>query len=272
MSDGPSMPYTSVPPFFGVPWARAARGAASVPAAPTAVVRMKSRRLTPGPSIRNMRPIFSASMRPSLSIVLSLAGARVERLAPAVPPEIVTQCADDADDAHDGDGQEHEREREEDVERAHDQVIEQALAVAGHEPEEQGTEARGHGGHDADEERDPPTPDQAAQDVPPLLVRPQEVPGRAGRRESVDLHGLERIPRADERRGSGRAAGDGDDHEAGDGLAVPDERAQERGEAPGTAPRTRPGPLHRQDGRHRAEPTRAGPAGRGTDSAGRPRG
>src|SRR2546429_6187327 len=102
MSDGPSMPYTSVPPVFGVPWARAARGAASVPAAPTAVVRMKSRRLTPGPSIRNMRPIFSASMRPSLSIVLSLAGARVERLAQAVPDEIEPECDDDDDDARNG--------------------------------------------------------------------------------------------------------------------------------------------------------------------------
>src|SRR5438046_2906978 len=251
MSDGPSMPYTSVPPFFGAPWARAARGAASVPAAPTAVVRMKSRRLTPGPSIRNMRPIFSASIRSSLSILASLARARVERLAQAVPDEIEPECDDDegehlvaharADDAHDGDGQEHEREREEHVEHAHDQVIEQALAVAGHEPEEQGDDARGHGGHDADEERDPPAPDQAAQDVPSLLVRPEEVPGRARRGESVDLHGLERIPRADERRGGGRAAGDRDDHEAGEGLAVPDERAQERGEASGAAPRTRPG-------------------------------
>src|SRR5207247_1935578 len=85
-----------------------------------------------------------------------------------------------ADDAHDGDGQKHEREREEHVEHAHDQVIEHALAVAGRQPEEQCDEA-----------------------------------------------------------------------EAGEGLAVPDERAQERGEAPGGAPRPRPGPLHRQDGRHR---------------------
>ena len=177
-----------------------------------------------------------------------------------------------ADDAHDGDGQEHEREREEHVEHAHDQVIEQALAVAGHEPEEQGDDARGHGGHDADEERDPPAPDQAAQDVPSLLVRPEEVPGRARRGESVDLHGLERIPRADERRRHGRAAGDRDDHEAGEGLAVPHERAQERGEAGGAAPWTRPRAFDRQDGRHRAGPTRAGPAGRGRGSAGRPRG
>src|SRR5207249_2069511 len=93
--------------------------------------------------------------------------------------------------------------------------------------------------------------DQAAQDVPSLLVRPEEISGRAGRGESVDLHRLERIPGADQRRRGGRAAGDGDDHEAGEGLAVPDERAQERGEAPGAAPRPRPGPLHRQDGRHR---------------------
>src|SRR5437773_12223315 len=101
MSDGPSMPYTSVPPFFGVPWARAARGAASVPAAPTAVVRMKSRRLTPGPSIRNMRPIFSASMAPLLvdPFLHSLARARVEGLAQPVPDEIEPECDDDDDNA-----------------------------------------------------------------------------------------------------------------------------------------------------------------------------
>src|SRR2546422_2519648 len=106
MSDGPSMPYTSVPPFFGVPWARAARGAASVPAAPTAVVRMKSRRLTPRPSIRNMRPIFSASMAPLLVDRSfphpSLARARVEGLAQPVPDEIEPECDDDDDNARNG--------------------------------------------------------------------------------------------------------------------------------------------------------------------------
>src|SRR5262245_23764284 len=104
MSDGPSMPYTSVPPFLGV-CARARLGApsAAAPAAPAAAVRRKSRRLTPSGSIRIMRSIFEASIALLLGSTRGLpARARVEGLAQAVSNEVEGERRDHDDDAGNG--------------------------------------------------------------------------------------------------------------------------------------------------------------------------
>src|SRR5690348_17792047 len=53
------------------------------------------------------------------------------------------------------------------------------------------------------QQRCAPAPDEAAQDVAPLLVGAEEMAGRADGREPLDARRGEGIPRADERRGEG---------------------------------------------------------------------
>ena len=120
-----------------------------------------------------------------------------------------------AERARDGDGEQHGRERVEDVHRAHDERVRQAADVAGehaeagaqHEPDHDRRE-RGDEGHAA-------APQQAAQHVPPLLVRAQEMGRRAdGRQPQPDRAGV-RVVGREPRRQHGREH-DEDEDGAGD--------------------------------------------------------
>ena len=122
------------------------------------------------------------------------------------------------------------------------------------QPEAEGDDARDRRRHHAHEQRRPAAPDEAAQDVPSLLVGAEQVPGGQGRREPLGGDGGERIPRTQEGRAHGDGGEDEHDDEAEHRLPVARVRAGERAEGTGTAPPLRLRPAHDEHGRHARPP------------------
>src|SRR5205814_5109179 len=105
------------------------------------------------------------------------------------------------EDGRDDDRQQHGREREEHIKRAHDHHAYHAAVVTCDQPE-QGADRTAEGDRrDAGDERRAPTPDEAAEHIPPLFVGPEQVARAAGRRQAVDGDNGQRILQTKDRRG-----------------------------------------------------------------------
>ena len=143
------------------------------------------------------------------------------------------------------DREQHHREREQDVHRAHDDALRPAAEVRRDEAERPAREERGGHRGRRDRQRGPQAVDDPRQDVPPELIGPERVGGRGSLqpRQHVDR---DRAVGRDERR-EDRDDHEDEEHAAGD--------AEERRAQSWRRTTARGGRIRRKDrvdGRHRA--------------------